>query len=72
VNLARPGRPPADASSASRLISGALGIRKPREKREVTPTAARKVLGASAKTSIGRDRRVVSKEPAESTDSWDM
>eukprot|EP00904_Undaria_pinnatifida_P007472 jgi/Undpi1/3855/HiC_scaffold_16.g07224.m1 len=69
VELARPGRPPADASSASRLISGALGIRRPRAKPSTTP--ARK--GTASNGGVrGRGAKTALAQPAESTDSWDM
>lgn len=76
VELARPGRPPADVSSASRITLAALGIRKPREKKAGTPTSARKGLKAAAtasgKSGGVRGRGARPQEPAESTDSWDM
>lgn len=71
VELARPGRPPADASSGSRLILGALGIRRPKPKTSDATAAARK--SASSKGGIrGRGAKHAQAPPAESTDSWDM
>lgn len=72
VELARPGRPPADASSASRLISGALGIRRPRAKPSATPTRKGAASGSSKGGVRGRGASTAVAQPAESTDSWDM
>ncbi|CAM9196153.1 unnamed protein product [Ectocarpus sp. 13 AM-2016] len=70
VELARPGRPPADASSGSRLILGALGIRRPKPKTADAGSARR---SASAKGGVrGRGAKNAQAPPAESTDSWDM
>lgn len=70
VELARPGRPPADASSGSRLILGALGIRRPKPKTS-DATATRK--SANSKGGVrGRGAKQAQAPPAETTDSWDM
>ena len=72
VELARPGRPPADASSASRLISGALGIRGPRAKPSATTTRKGAASGSSKGGVRGRGASTALVQPTESTDSWDM
>ncbi|CAM9862673.1 unnamed protein product [Pylaiella littoralis] len=70
VALARPGRPPADVSSGSRLILGALGIRRSKPK---TSDAAQTRKSANSKGGVrGRGAKNVQAPPAESTDSWDM
>ncbi|CAM9708362.1 unnamed protein product [Ectocarpus fasciculatus] len=70
VELARPGRPPADASSGSRLILGALGIRRPKPK---AADAGSTRKSASSKGGVrGRGAKNAQAPPAESTDSWDM
>lgn len=72
VELARPGRPPADVSSGSRLILGALGIRRPKPKTSDVAQARNKSANSNKGGVRGRGAKDVQAPPAESTDSWDM
>ncbi|CAM9155811.1 unnamed protein product [Scytosiphon promiscuus] len=69
VELARPGRPPADVSSGSRLILGALGIRRAKPKPSGAAATTRKTSTGGVR---GRGAKNAQAPPAESTDSWDM
>ncbi|CAM9117621.1 unnamed protein product [Discosporangium mesarthrocarpum] len=66
VCLVNPGRPPSDVSSATRLISGALGRRLPQTKHHEQPQGRRRDRGSrlSSGPTLDGDKG--------STDSWDL